>query len=154
MCGLGPSRRGTMKIPILEGATRLGAAAVTTLAILLPADTTQRAAPAGRELARERKFDKRYMDKDSAFNPKRRTVTANRGEPDGEDEAGESGITPLSAAEEKFARRAYPTGVIPAAATRAAQDTWKNFVENKDGSHYGNNPNQPLFWDMIGPTHA
>src|SRR4051812_28690264 len=154
MCGLGPSRRGTMKISMLEGATRLGAAAVTALTILLPADTTQRAAPAGRELARERKFDKRYMDKESAFNPKRRTVTANRGEPDGEDEAGESGITPLSAAEEKFARRAYPTGVIPAAATRAAQDTWKNFVENKDGSHYGNNPNQPLFWDMIGPTHA
>jgi len=109
-----------MRVPAFEGVARLGAAALAALTITVPADVANRPTSVREG---ERKFDKRYLDRDAAFNPKKRTVAANKGEPDGADESADTGITPVSAAEEKFARRAYPTGVIPPQATAAAQET-------------------------------
>src|SRR5207248_1957035 len=73
---------------------------------------------------------------------------------EGEAEAEDTGATPTSAAEEKFARRASPLGIIPASAIRAAQNTFATYGENKDGTKGGNNPNDPFVWNLIGPTHA
>ena len=62
--------------------------------------------------------------------------------------------TPATAEEEQYAQRAYPNDTITPAQRQAARDTWSRYKENQDGSHGGNNPNQPLIWDLIGPTHA
>src|SRR5206468_10084118 len=73
-----------------------------------------------------------------------------QGEPEGENEATDSAISPASAAEEKAARR----GDFSAAAIQMAQQSWNTYGENKDGSRSGNNANQPFVWDLLGPTHA
>ena len=70
-----------MRGPAFEDAARLGAAVLTALTMTVPADVARRP-PARDELRSERKLDKRYMDREPAFDPKRRTVAANRGEPD------------------------------------------------------------------------
>src|SRR5205085_67613 len=99
------------------------------------------------------KFDKRYGDRD-LFNSKARTVFGNYGEPAGENEATDSDLSPASGAEEEYGHRAYPLSAIPASFTANAQQAWKAYAENKDGSNGGNNPNDPLVWNLIGPTQA
>ena len=142
-----------MRVPVLEGAARFGAAAVAALTMTVPADQARRPAAPRDEVRRAGKLDKRYMERD-AFNRKMRAIAGNAGEPEGEAEAEDTGPTPTSGAEEKFARRAYPASTIPAIAPQMAQRTWRSYGENKDGSHSGNNANQPFVWDLIGPTHA
>src|SRR3954453_2867418 len=93
------------------------------------------------------------MGRDTA-NRKMRTIAGNFGEPDGEDEAEDTGFAPSSAAEEKFARRVFPGTTLPASVTALAQQTWQSYGENKDGTKGGNNANQPFIWNLIGPTHA
>src|SRR5438105_2515721 len=95
------------------------------------------------------RVDKRYADRD-AFNRKAMTAVDNQSEPDGANEATDTGISPTSGAEEKAARR----GDSSVQAVQRAQATWKAYGENKDGSHSGNNANQPFVWDLLGPTHA
>src|SRR6266446_5668158 len=145
--------RDNMRVPVLEGAARFGAAAVAALTMTVPADQARRPAAPRDEVRRAGKLDKRYMERD-AFNRKMRAIAGNAGEPEGEAEAEDTGPTPTSGAEEKFARRAYPASTIPAIAPQMAQRTWRSYGENKDGSHSGNNANQPFVWDLIGPTHA
>ena len=100
-----------------------------------------------------RRLDKRLMERDSA-NRKIRALAANTGEPGGEAEDQDTGATPTSAAEEKFARRAFPSGTIAPSATQAAQNTFNTYGENKDGTKGGNNANDPFVWNLIGPTHG
>src|SRR5437762_10311283 len=125
-----------MKMQLVEGAVRLGTAAVAVLALSLPADMMERRAPAHDEVRQSRKLDKRYMERD-AFNRKMRTIAGNAGEADGAAESEDIGPTPTSAAEEKLARHAFPLGTIPAGATTAAQGAWQTDGENTQAG--GNN---------------
>src|SRR5690349_22870924 len=62
---------GQMRVPAFEGAARFGAAALAALTVTVPGDLANRPAPLRDG---QRKLDKRYLDRDAAFNPKRRAV--------------------------------------------------------------------------------
>src|SRR2546430_5522810 len=96
--------RDNMRVPVLEGAARFGAAAVAALTMTVPADQSRRPEAPRDEVRRAGKLDKRYMERD-AFNRKMRAIAGNAGEPEGEAEAEDTGPTPTSGAEEKFADR-------------------------------------------------
>jgi hypothetical protein len=141
-----------MKRIALRGAAGAYVVLFVMLAMLVPVFTLARRATSVRRDEPQR-LDKRYMERDTA-NRKMRTIAGNYGEPDGEAEAEDTGFTPASAAEEKFARRVFPATTLPASLTALAQQTWQTYGENKDGTQGGNNANQPFIWNLIGPTHA
>ena len=142
-----------MRVPVLEGAARFGAAAVAALTMTVPADQARRPAAPRDEVRRAGKLDKRYMERD-AFNRKMRAIAGNAGEPEGEAESEDTGPTPTSAAEERFARRAFPATTIQRSARETSQQTWQTYGENKEATGNANNPNHPFEWSLIGPTHA
>jgi len=122
-----------MRVPVLEGAARFGAAAVAALTMTVPADRGRRPAAPRDEVRRAGKLDKRYMERD-AFNRKMRAIAGNMGEPEGEAESEDTGPTPTSAAEERFARRAFPATTIQRSARETSQQTWQTYGENKEAT--------------------
>ena len=51
------------------------------------------------------------------------------------------------------ARRALPTGVLPAGAEKAAHSTWQQYGEHEDGSDGDeNDENRSFVWKLIGPS--
>ena len=92
-----------MRTSFLAGAVGIGATAAAALAIAVPAVLTRKDPAVRDDHLHGRKLDKRSMDRD-AFNPKKRDVAGNQGEPDGEGEATDTGVSPTIGAEEKAAR--------------------------------------------------
>src|SRR5207248_2019909 len=88
----------------------------------------------------------------AGFREKAKAAPDNQREPAGENELTDSEPSPTSAAEEAYARRAYPLDFIPVSARQAARATWTRYRENDFKG--GNNANQPFLWDIIGPSHA
>jgi hypothetical protein len=98
---------------------------------------------------------KRPVDRDryrAGFREKGKAALDNQREPAGENELTDSEPSPTSAAEEAYARRAYPLDTIPVSARQASRATWTRYRENDFKG--GNNANHPFLWDLIGPTHA
>ena len=100
-----------MRVPVLEGAARFGAAAVAALTMTVPADQARRQEAPRDEVRRAGKLDKRYMERDKAFNLKKQTVAGNYGEPEGENEATDGELSPTSAGAGQLSLpRTHPSG--------------------------------------------